>query len=109
MTGKNDYANNIKAVVALANNETSLPNKKCVEANPENPHYCLMAEHLVKYIETPLFIDETLYDIWQLQNILHIPCMKSPTWPPDLNNCTGKEDQLTEVHKFANYTRDLLM
>ena len=33
-TGKNDYAANIKAVVELANNETSLPNQKCVRDNP---------------------------------------------------------------------------
>jgi hypothetical protein len=56
-TGKHDYETNIKAVVELANgNESALPNKQCMADNPDNPHYCLMAEHLVKYIKTPIFI-----------------------------------------------------
>jgi len=45
------------------------------ENGATNPHYCLMAQHLVKYIETPLFITESLYDTWQLPYILHIPCL----------------------------------
>ena len=66
-TGTNDYGRWIKAVASLANSAVPLPNSKCVADNKENPHYCLMAEHLVKYIETPLFIDESLYDAWQVQ------------------------------------------
>lgn len=71
-TGKNDYAASIKAVVSLVNNaNVPLPNKKCMAENGEtNPHFCMMAEHLVKYISTPLFLEEALYDTWQLQNIL---------------------------------------
>jgi hypothetical protein len=70
LTGKNDYGNWIKAVVGLANSAVPLPNKKCVAQNKDSPHYCMMAEHLVKYIETPIFIDESLYDAWQCAVIL---------------------------------------
>lgn len=65
-TGKNDYAANIKAVVDLANHgEVPLPNAACMAENgATNPHYCMMAEHLVKYIKTPLIIEESLYDTW---------------------------------------------
>jgi hypothetical protein len=88
---------------------TPLPNSKCVDDNKENPHYCMLAEHLLKYVDTPLFISESLYDVYQLQAILQIPCIQSNSWPPDMRNCTGKEDQLVEMAKLANYTRDLLV
>jgi len=42
------------------------PNKKCVAANPNNLHYCIIGEYLVKYISTPIFISESLYDWWQI-------------------------------------------
>jgi hypothetical protein len=90
------------------NQVSPLPDATCVAKNKENPYYCLLAEHLVKYIEAPIFITEALYDVWQLSEILKIPCMQSSTWPPDLNNCKNETDQLVEIHKFANYTRDLL-
>ena len=69
-TGDNDYAIKMKAVTELVNVNVPLPNKRCMEANPNNKHYCIMAEHLVDYTETPLFIEESLYDTWQLPNIL---------------------------------------
>ncbi len=49
-TGSNDYARNIKALVELVNPLVPLPNAKCVADNQANPQYCMMAEHLVKYI-----------------------------------------------------------
>jgi predicted GTPase len=72
ITGKHDYAANIKAVVQLANHgDEPLPNKKCMaDVGATNPEYCLMAEHLVKYIDTPLIIEQSLYDSWQMENIL---------------------------------------
>jgi hypothetical protein len=57
LTGRNDYGRNIQAVVDLVNKNTPLPNAKCVAANPSNPHYCLMAEHLVNYTTVPFFIN----------------------------------------------------
>ena len=107
-TGRHDYARKIKALVDTVNQITPLPNSKCAQDNKENPHNCMMAEHLVKYIETPIFISESTYDFYQMQAILQIPCMQFPYWPADINNCTGKDDQLEEMAKFANYTRDLL-
>jgi hypothetical protein len=104
-TGKHDYASKIKAVVDLVNQVTPLPNTKCVADNKENQHYCLLAEHLIKYIDTPIFMSESLYDVWQLAEILNIPCI---TWPVDINSCKAHPDQLEEMAKFANYTKALL-
>jgi hypothetical protein len=66
VTGKNEFKEKIKAVYSLANQEMTPPNKKCAAANLDNPHYCIMAEHLVKYISTSFFISESLYDWWQI-------------------------------------------
>jgi hypothetical protein len=66
VTGKNEFEEKIKMVTSLANNEMTPPNKKCVAANPENLHYCIIGEYLVKYISTPFFISESLYDWWQI-------------------------------------------
>lgn len=105
-TGTNDYTTNIKAVVDLVNTSPGvpLPNKKCMEANGEtNPHYCLMAEHLVSYIEAPFLIEESLYDTWQLQNILQIPCMSNSGWPPGpITKCN--ESEMVEINKFKDHT-----
>ena len=68
----------------------------------------MVAEHLVKYIETPLFIAESLYDVWQLANIIELPCIDHNGWPPNINNCTNYPDQMYELDKHTNYTRDLL-
>lgn len=56
-TGRNDYVRNIQAVVELVNKYQPLPNSKCVADNQANPHYCMVAEHLVNYTTIPFFID----------------------------------------------------
>lgn len=103
-TGKNDYAKNISAVVQLANKVVPLPNKKCVADNKQNPHYCLLAEHLVKYIDTPLIVEEALYDLWQQDNILQMPCSDSY----NMNDCAKDPEQMAELHKFKDYKKNLL-
>ena len=59
-----DYQIKIKSVVDLANMLVPLPNTDCVATNSENPHFCMMAEHLVNFIDAPLFVIESLYDSW---------------------------------------------
>ena len=106
-TGTNDYTTNIKAVVQLVNyGQVPLPNARCMAENGlTNPHFCLMAEHLVKYIQTPLFLEESLYDTWQLDNILQIPCMQG--WDTaSLSNCDPAE--MIEITKYKDHTATLL-
>lgn len=98
LTGRNDYGRNIQAVVELVNKNTPLPNAKCVADNQANPHYCLMAEHLVNYTTVPFFINQNLYDEWQIQNILQIGCALHQGWPIDMTKCSP--DEMVEIHKF---------
>lgn len=108
ITGTNDYARNIKAVVDLVNSPAvPLPNARCMANETAEPHHCLMAEHLLSYIDVPLFISESLYDIWQLANILQVPCMDNHIWPPGpISLCNSSE--LVEINKFKDYTIERL-
>ncbi len=93
----------MKALVDTVNQVVPPPNARCVAENKDNLYLCMMAEHLVNYIDTPLFISQSLFDYVQLGYNLEIPCMYGGL--TNLNNCTGKDDQLQEIYKFANYTR----
>jgi len=106
--GTNDYTRNIKAVVDLVNHgEVPLPNKKCMAANSAtNPHHCLMAQYLVKYIETPLFITQSLYDTWQIPSILNIPCTKWPPYKHPFSSCNDTE--LAAIQLYRDETFRLL-
>ncbi len=55
-TGVNYYGSQMKVVASLANyGKVPFPNDKCTKLYGEtNPHYCLMPEHLMHLIETPL-------------------------------------------------------
>lgn len=104
ITGTNDYARNIQAVVDLVNSPAvPLPNARCMANETAAPHHCMMAEHLLSYIEVPLFISESLYDIWQLANILQVACMDTRVWPPGpISTCNSSE--MVEINKFKDYT-----
>jgi hypothetical protein len=102
-TGTNVYGDAIKTLISITNKEAPLPNAKCMADNAANPHYCLMAEHLVKYIETPLFIEQSLLDIWQIANILQIEQVNIDA---NINNLTAAE--LAQVQKFKDYTYSAL-
>ena len=45
----------------------------CAAAYPANQrHYCFMAPHLARFVQTPFFVFNSRYDAWQLGNILQI-------------------------------------
>jgi hypothetical protein len=70
VTGDNDFQLKMKALVSLVNKEVPLPNTACVKSYEESPHLCMMPERLSKFITSPFFLIESLYDTWQLPNIL---------------------------------------
>ena len=94
----------MKAVVDLVNKEVTLPNKGCVDVYPSTPHYCIMAERLVSFIASPFYVIASLYDTWQLPNILQVQCMNVTT--PSLSNCN--QEEMTEIKKFKDYTANVL-
>jgi hypothetical protein len=42
----------------------------CRAKHPSEPHLCFMSPHMVDTIATPLFMMNSKYDAWQLENIL---------------------------------------
>jgi len=46
-------------------------NSNCAENN-SNKTKCLFPEHLIPYIQTPLFVTQTRFDTWQIINILGV-------------------------------------
>lgn len=42
----------------------------CAAANPSDPALCIFAETAVKYLKTPTFPLQSMYDSWQQGNIL---------------------------------------
>lgn len=61
----------------LFNMSKPTTNTACQKANaPTSPDgwKCFMAQYVVPYIKSPLFIAEGMYDSWQLGNVLQLPC-----------------------------------
>lgn len=62
--GDNDYTIRMGILYDLVNKETPYPNQACVHNNPIQPELCFLTQNMIKYIESPLFMIESLYDTW---------------------------------------------
>lgn len=58
----------------LINTETKIPNEECLKDYP-NQRECLMAGVLAKYIQTPVYLIESQYDLWAIYNVLELDCV----------------------------------
>ena len=66
-------------------------NQACIKAmTPKNETWkCFMAQYTEPFITSPLFGLNSIYDSWQLANILQIPCKPpdcSPEYMKDFEN-----------------------
>ena len=72
---ENNYTAWMKYIYGMQN-LTSGPDgglsEACVEANPEDPHYCFMSPHENPFIETPFFVFNSKFDAWQIGNELQL-------------------------------------
>ncbi len=50
----------------------------CRLKHPTEPHLCFMSPHMVDTVQTPLFILNSKYDRWQLENILQTGWITEP-------------------------------
>jgi len=71
-------------------NSTDGVNQKCISFNKKQPEKCIFAEHTTPHIDTPYFPMQSVYDSWQLGNILGKP---------------GKNDP-KEVNKYGEMTKE---
>jgi len=103
-TGDNDYENRMKSLTELVNQQISLPNQKCTNANKFSPHSCIMPEKLVNYVDSPFFLSASLYDSWQIPHILQSSCLNESA--PDLRKCSPSDMKI--INAFKNYTAGVL-
>ena len=79
-----NYSSWMKTVYTDQNiTEALLP--ACLAEFPDNPHLCFMSPHVVKFVETPLFMFNSRFDAWQMDNDLQIPCHLGEAKHPKCN------------------------
>lgn len=79
--GWTSYANRLEWGYTAWNASYAL-NKDCIASFYTSQQWqCMLAENIVPLIQTPLFIIESKYDLWQSDAILGLQCY--------INSCTG--------------------
>lgn len=68
-TFRNIYATKMKAVYKMMNLKSGLPQSCIVELDKEDSGECIFAENLIKYLKTPTFLLQPVYDSWQIKVI----------------------------------------
>jgi hypothetical protein len=76
---------------------------RCADRNPGAVWRCFFASHLYPVLRTPVFVTNSLYDSWQLGNILYLPCTFSTTGP---GNCSNAE--LAAIEQYGQQQRAAL-
>jgi hypothetical protein len=69
-TFRNTYATKMKAIYKMMNLKSGLPLSCILELDKEDSGECIFAENLMKYIKTPTFLLQPVYDSWQLKVII---------------------------------------
>lgn len=89
VTGVPTYRNNFIGADPVWNvTGSGGTNAKCLAAQaPGEAWKCLMAQYIAPHIVTPLFVMNSLYDAWQMSNVLNTPCI--PTAKPGATVCTA--------------------
>uniref|UniRef100_M1CED9 Pectin acetylesterase n=1 Tax=Solanum tuberosum TaxID=4113 RepID=M1CED9_SOLTU len=87
ISGTSDIQEMYRKIVNLHGSAKNLPSA-CTSVM--EPSLCFFPENVVPYIQTPLFIINSIYDTWQIKNIL-IPEKLDPqhTWKDCKSNISG--------------------
>jgi hypothetical protein len=80
-----NYVNNFQGADPIWNVTGSAgTNANCLRAYPREEQWkCLLAPYLLEHIETPLFIMNSAYDVWQIGNNLPDACISTLGHPCD--------------------------
>ena len=91
-----------KPLFTLVNEEIDMPNKACVAKYGKTGQIdCFLAGKLAEFIHVPIFIIQSGYDRWALQNILNLNCIANAQGVP-LTPCSVKENEaITKYRKHA--------
>lgn len=87
--------NRMKQVEKLALANTTLPNAECAAANPGELWRCLFVEELIKYVKHPVYFMQSLYDGWDISEILGFFCTEEYG---SLSECKEQEREIIDSY-----------
>ena len=94
--GDKYFGTGMRTTWALANASGSL-NAACTTAHAASPLDCIFPEHFARFIETPLHVTQSQYDLYQLESILQLGCH------PPKDNCNS-----SQLQSFQQYRIDTM-
>jgi hypothetical protein len=100
ITNDNDFRIKLQTLFNMVNKESSIPLKECVEENKDNPLNCMFPEIFLKYVKPPVLLLQSLYDRWQIDEILGEKCISNST----MTNCDI--NQKKNIDNFRIYTKE---
>merc|ERR1712087_634639 len=90
VTGKYEYRDNFIGADPVWNvTGNGGTNLKYLAAHQGEEWKCLMAPYIASHLETPIFVMNSAYDVFQMDYILHAPCIPAPSHAP----CTAQQKQ----------------
>lgn len=70
-------------------------NLKCLSANIGEEWKCLLAQYIAPHIETPIYVMNSAYDVFQTQNILQAGCIPAPNRAP----CSAAQNASLQAYR----------
>ncbi len=75
VAGVYSYRQQFQGVVELWNSSSSTVHDSCAAAaDPSTLWQCFLTQYFVTGIRAPLFVTNSVYDAWQLGNVLNVQC-----------------------------------
>lgn len=97
-SGEYDYRDKFANLMKLSNQEIGTPVEGCNAQYKTEPWRCMFAQYMYPFIQSKLFVVNSLYDSWSIPNILNIKCINNNF---SLSGC-GDADR----HTIEDYSRN---
>jgi hypothetical protein len=75
----------------FSNTEIDLPVYECLKIFPNSKENCMLAQNFLQHIKVPLFVSQSLYDIYSLSQIIGATCVLD-----SMASCSEEESRLME-------------
>jgi len=85
------------AGLKISNEQTPMPVKECVQRYPTQAE-CFQSGNLYEFIKPKMFVIQSQYDLWGLQQILQLRCLQGST-PASMAKCTDAEKAYIEKYR----------
>lgn len=91
-----DYRNKFINLQKLSNVDLATPVAGCNEKYKDELWRCMFAQYMYPFIQSPLFVVNSLYDSWSIPNILNIKCVAKSG---SLSGCSNGDRFILEEYK----------